>query len=145
MLTWLIINEIEGQAITGESAPEAMLEALARRAPELRVVLTLGAGGSVYRHGDLVLTQARYEVPVRDTTAAGDTFLGYFIQEASPSGWRPWRRRWPCPGRAPCPPFPGGRRSCGSWRSGGKRTRYNIETMEKTVKLWGDDDERRPE
>lgn len=89
MLTWLIINEIEGQAITGESAPEAMLEALARRAPGLRVVLTLGAGGSVYRHGDLVLTQARYEVPVRDTTAAGDTFLGYFIQEASADGREP--------------------------------------------------------
>lgn len=89
MLTWLVINEIEGQAITGESEPEAILEALERRAPELRVVLTLGAEGSVYRHKGLILRQERYEVPVRDTTAAGDTFLGYFIQEASQAGQEP--------------------------------------------------------
>lgn len=86
VLSWLIINEIEGQAITGESDPEAMLGALRARWPELRVVLTLGAAGSVYQDGDLVLRQARYTVPVRDTTAAGDTFLGYFIQEAAQAG-----------------------------------------------------------
>ena len=89
MLTWLIINEIEGQAITGKSEPEAMLEALEGRAPELRVVLTLGEEGSVYRHRGLVLRQERYAVPVRDTTAAGDTFLGYFIREASEAGEEP--------------------------------------------------------
>lgn len=82
-LSWLVINEIEGQAITGEADPEAMLRVLRARCPELRVVLTLGAAGSVCQDGDLVLRQERYTVPVRDTTAAGDTFLGYFIQAAA--------------------------------------------------------------
>lgn len=89
MASWLIINEIEGEAITGEADPEAMLEALRRRYPDLRVVLTLGAGGSVCQDGELVLRQERYTVPVRDTTAAGDTFLGYFIREASQAGRDP--------------------------------------------------------
>lgn len=88
-VTWLIINEIEGEAITGASAPAAMLAELRRRYPDLRVVLTLGAGGSVYQDGELVLRQERYTVPVRDTTAAGDTFLGYFIREAAEAGRGP--------------------------------------------------------
>lgn len=88
-VAWLIVNEIEGEAITGESDPEAMLEAFRRRYPDLRVVLTLGADGSVYQGGGLVLRQERYTVPVRDTTAAGDTFLGYFIREASEAGQEP--------------------------------------------------------
>lgn len=33
----------------------------------------------VYRDGDTVLRQGIYKVPVVDTTAAGDTFTGYFI------------------------------------------------------------------
>lgn len=82
-ISWLIINEIEGQAITGEASPEKILEVLRNRYPDLRVVLTLGADGSVYQDRDVTVTQERYTVPVIDTTAAGDTFLGYFISEIS--------------------------------------------------------------
>lgn len=80
---WLIINEIEGHAITGERQPEKILDALLTQYPDLRVVLTLGADGSVYRDKTVTVTQERYTVPVKDTTAAGDTFLGYFISEAA--------------------------------------------------------------
>lgn len=83
MISWLIINEIEGQAITAETSAEKILEVLRKRYPKLRVVLTLGADGSVYQDQNMTVRQSRYSVPVKDTTAAGDTFLGYFISEAS--------------------------------------------------------------
>lgn len=83
MVTWLIINEIEGQAITGKTEPEEILAALRNAYPELRVVLTLGEAGSVYQDKNETLTQQRFTVPVKDTTAAGDTFLGYFVKEVS--------------------------------------------------------------
>lgn len=89
MVSWLIINELEGQAITGESSPAGILAELRLRYPALRTVLTLGPGGSVYQDGPLILRQERYTVPVKDTTAAGDTFLGYFIQEAARAGAEP--------------------------------------------------------
>lgn len=82
-ITWLIINEIEGQAITRQSQPEDILSVLRKRYPTLRVVLTLGEDGSVYQDHTMTLHQQRYTVPVKDTTAAGDTFLGYFICEAA--------------------------------------------------------------
>jgi ribokinase len=83
MITWLIINEIEGQAITGQTQPEEILKVFKAKYPGLRVVLTLGGDGSVYQDENLTLTQQRYTVPVKDTTAAGDTFLGYFVKEVA--------------------------------------------------------------
>ena len=83
MISWLIINEIEGQAITGEASSEKILAALRKQYPNLHVVLTLGADGSVYQDANMTAHQARYSVSVKDTTAAGDTFLGYFISEVS--------------------------------------------------------------
>ena len=82
-ITWLIINEIEGQAITGKTQPEEILQTLRTDYPQLRVVLTLGEAGSVYQDAEVTLHQQRYTVAVKDTTAAGDTFLGYFVCEAS--------------------------------------------------------------
>lgn len=82
-ITWLIINEIEGQAISGESQTEGILEYFKQKYPDLRVVLTLGGDGSVYQDAELTLKQQCYSVPVKDTTAAGDTFLGYFVREVA--------------------------------------------------------------
>lgn len=83
MITWLIINEIEGNIVTGEQEPDQILQTLRTKYPNLRVVLTLGEDGAVYQDADIKLQQKRYTVPVKDTTAAGDTFLGYFINEVS--------------------------------------------------------------
>lgn len=47
--------------------------------PKLRVVLTLGSKGSVYTFRDECIRQTAYKVNDVDTTAAGDTFTGYFI------------------------------------------------------------------
>ena len=44
-----------------------------------RLVLTLGEEGSVYVDKDCKIYQGIYPTKVVDTTAAGDTFTGYFI------------------------------------------------------------------
>ena len=76
---WFILNEIEGALLTGESVPEKILDALAALYPRASVVLTHGAAGAYLRAGSLRLFQPAFPVKAVDTTAAGDTFTGYFI------------------------------------------------------------------
>ena len=47
------------------------------------VVLTLGSQGSVYIDKDQMIPQKCYKVKVVDTTAAGDTFTGFFVSAIS--------------------------------------------------------------
>lgn len=75
----LLVNEIEGWQISGQREPDAILDDLAQKYPELAVVLTLGSKGVVYRHKGEHFSHGIYSVPVVDTTAAGDTFTGYFL------------------------------------------------------------------
>ena len=70
---------MEGEALTGSAEPDAILDALARRCPSTRLVLTLGGSGSRYRFGGESLTQPVFRATAVDTTAAGDTFTGYFL------------------------------------------------------------------
>lgn len=79
-LEWLIVNEIEGGALAGETEPEAILDALAARYPGLKVLLTLGKNGCVYMDGDSRIRVPACRVEAVDTTAAGDTFTGYFLR-----------------------------------------------------------------
>ena len=77
---YFLLNEIEAGDICGESAEgEVLLGKLAERFPGAKIVLTLGGDGSLYREGDTTLKQGIFKVPVADTTAAGDTFTGFFI------------------------------------------------------------------
>ncbi|MBE5803496.1 MAG: ribokinase [Clostridiales bacterium] len=77
---YLLVNETEGEAMTGAAQPEAMLDALRARYPHLNVVLTLGGDGAMYQNGDgQRFTCAAHPVQTVDTTAAGDTFTGYFL------------------------------------------------------------------
>jgi ribokinase len=75
----LCVNQTEGAALTGEHAAERMADALADRLRDCEILLTLGASGARYRHGDVDLQCAAPRVAAVDTTAAGDTFLGYFL------------------------------------------------------------------
>ena len=75
----LCVNEIEGAAIAGSAAPEAIIAALAARWPNCEIVLTLGAAGAVCAIGGTLLRRPAPVVEVVDTTAAGDTFLGYYL------------------------------------------------------------------
>ena len=79
-IKWLFVNEVEGQALTGESDPAHMVKTLTERCPGMELVLTLGAQGSIYAHGGAVVCCPSCKVTVRDTTAAGDTFTGFFLR-----------------------------------------------------------------
>jgi len=74
-----LMNKIEGWQITGEKDVERMLKKLGEINPASKVVLTLGQDGSVYQDKDHRYRQEIFKVKAVDTTAAGDTFTGYFI------------------------------------------------------------------
>lgn len=78
-ISMFLLNEIEGSQITGEKETDAILEKLKEIYPDAKVVLTLGGDGSVYQYKDELYRQGIYQVKAVDTTAAGDTFTGYFI------------------------------------------------------------------
>lgn len=79
---WLFINETEGQQLSGKSKPQDILNTLRNTYPESAVILTLGKRGVLYKDGDQQLSHPIFETTVADTTAAGDTFTGYFL-----AGW----------------------------------------------------------
>ena len=79
LVEWFILNEIEGADITGKTQPKEMLDELLRRYPACHVVLTLGERGSVYADATQRIAQSIVPAHTVDTTAAGDTFTGYFI------------------------------------------------------------------
>ena len=54
-------------------------DAMAAKFPNARFVLTLGSDGAVYYDGKEKVFQDIFKVKAVDTTAAGDTFTGYFI------------------------------------------------------------------
>ena len=77
-ISWLMLNETEGGALTGEGEPEAILRTLLSRLPGTQVILTLGKDGAMLGDGKKILRQPCFPVKTVDTTAAGDTFTGYF-------------------------------------------------------------------
>ena len=74
-----LLNEIEGEQVTGEKDPDAILNKLQELYPEARIVLTLGKDGAVYAYKNERYAQPIFPVKAVDTTAAGDTFTGYFL------------------------------------------------------------------
>ena len=74
-----LLNEIEGEQMTGEKEPDNILAVMKERYPKAQTVLTLGTEGAVYQYGDTVIRQPAFLVEAVDTTAAGDTFTGYFV------------------------------------------------------------------
>ena len=78
-VSYFILNEIEGNEITGQTEAEKILDELLSKYPESSVVLTLGKNGVIFRDKNSCAEHGIYDVWVVDTTAAGDTFTGYFL------------------------------------------------------------------
>lgn len=77
---YLFVNESEGESLSGKKAPEDILNSLHTKFPKTCVVLTLGEKGSLCVDGDGTrASTAAWKVDAVDTTAAGDTFTGYFL------------------------------------------------------------------
>lgn len=74
-----MLNEIEGEQITGTSDPAQILDRLGQKFPQAAFVLTLGSNGAYYFDGSEKIFQDIFKVKALDTTAAGDTFTGYFM------------------------------------------------------------------
>jgi len=78
----LVVNEIEGAGLAGmqeTSDYKAILERLVTRYPASEILLTIGKQGCWYAFKDLRIHHDIYDTPVVDTTAAGDTFIGYYL------------------------------------------------------------------
>ena len=83
MVDYFLLNEVEAESICGgegeSTQSKAMMEKMAKRFPKAKIVLTLGAKGSLYWDGKKLFSQPCYKVKAVDTTAAGDTFTGFLI------------------------------------------------------------------
>ena len=79
----LFLNEVEGEQITGKKDAQDIMGALEERFPGTKTVLTLGSEGAMFSdgRGGERITEKAWRVDAVDTTAAGDTFTGYFISE----------------------------------------------------------------
>ena len=81
LVTLFLINEIEGGQITGENDPGRILDKMKQLYENALVLLTLGGDGSLFWDGKRQYSQPACKVKAVDTTAAGDTFTGYFLTE----------------------------------------------------------------
>lgn len=83
----LLINEVEGAALSGEEDANQILKVLHERFPHMSIVLTLGGEGACFMSPDgNRLFSKTFPTTVVDTTAAGDTFTGYFLTEYCRTG-----------------------------------------------------------
>ncbi len=82
---YLFINETEGAALSGIDKEDAvgMLAVLGEKYPHTEVVLTLGSKGACAAVGGWKYFSSASASKVVDTTAAGDTFTGYYLTARS--------------------------------------------------------------
>lgn len=78
-LSFIVLNEVEAKTFSGSDDPEMSLDYFTKNYPALRVMLTLGKNGCIYCEGGKTTAHSIFETTVVDSTAAGDTFLGYFV------------------------------------------------------------------
>lgn len=78
---FFILNELEGMQLSGilEKEGRQILDALTKHFPNAQIVLTMGKEGAVYGYREENYYQPIYPVKTVDTTAAGDTFTGFFM------------------------------------------------------------------
>lgn len=77
-ISCLILNEVEAKGFAGEEETEIILHFFREKYPKLKIMLTLGKNGCVYCDGEQTILHPAFSVKAVDTTAAGDTFTGYF-------------------------------------------------------------------
>ena len=78
----LVVNEIEGAGVAGKSEDASyieILDAILEKYPKNEVIMTCGKNGSYWQKGKNRIFEKALTVDAVDTTAAGDTYIGYFI------------------------------------------------------------------
>jgi ribokinase len=95
LVDMFFVNEIEGEALAAlgtvqapsrtvpAADPAEILDRLTGRFPHAEIILTAGKDGAYYASGKNHAKGNIIDLPVVDTTGAGDTFTGYFIAARS--------------------------------------------------------------
>lgn len=83
-VNYFVVNEIEALQILEKEGSQNMegltiAKELREKFPNASVVLTMGEKGSIYIDSYETVVQPAFKVKAVDTTAAGDTFTGFFI------------------------------------------------------------------
>lgn len=79
LVDYLIAAEDFANHLTGQNDPEAAAKELAARFPQALTGITLGTRGAIFVCDNELHRSFAFDVPVRDTTGAGDVFHGAFI------------------------------------------------------------------
>jgi len=80
LVTTLVVNETEARGILGSDVPdEGLLDRLTEQVPGADLIVTLGAAGLQARSGQQTVILPAFPAEVVDTTAAGDTFTGFYL------------------------------------------------------------------
>jgi ribokinase len=75
----LIVNEVEAEEISGHQNLDQIEAYFRRDLPQAEVLITLGKAGVRMLKKEKTINVPAFEVTAVDTTAAGDTFIGYFL------------------------------------------------------------------
>lgn len=78
-IDYLILNESEGMSITKEKEIDKIIEKLKTMMPDRSIILTLGGDGAIFADRTTYKAVPAFRVNAIDTTGAGDTFTGYFL------------------------------------------------------------------
>lgn len=79
-VTWLVVNETEGAALSKEENYEKILQVLKQKYPHTNLLFTMGKDGSRVLTADEDIKVNAMKVNAIDTTGAGDTYIGYFVK-----------------------------------------------------------------
>jgi ribokinase len=77
-LDLLIVNRVELQDLSDEHELETAIEKIQHQSA-VNLLITLGGQGALYVSADQRQQVKAFKVDATDTTAAGDTFIGYFL------------------------------------------------------------------
>lgn len=88
LVDYLILNEVEAKAICGvDESHTHILDRITKMLPNAHIVMTVGAQGVYHKRENAeAVFHPAYRVEAVDTTAAGDTFTGYFIASVALGG-----------------------------------------------------------
>jgi len=80
LIDCLIVNESEANKLTGiKGNNNQTINSIKKKYPNTTILLTLGKKGSIYFDKNSYKKCKAVKVKAIDTTAAGDTFIGYFL------------------------------------------------------------------
>jgi len=80
MVDILVLNEIEAEELADiQGSFEKILDTLTVQYPDTDIIMTVGKLGAYYGRNNQREHVPITDAPVVDTTAAGDTFLGYYL------------------------------------------------------------------